>query len=62
MTFRTIQGLTLAALLGTWAVRSLSHPGFHPMLLVFAFVALGISEVSFRAGKAQCTGHVGEKT
>jgi hypothetical protein len=55
MQFRAVQGLTIATILGWWAVRALTHPGFHPMMLVMAALALGISELSYRAGKAKGT-------
>jgi len=51
ITFRTIQALTGSTITAMWIVRSLTHPGFHPMLLVFAVVTCALSELSYRAGK-----------
>lgn len=52
MTFRLIQALSIATPLGMWVVKTLTHPKFHPMMLVMAVLVAVASEAGYRAGLA----------
>lgn len=49
--FRMIQCFAMSSMLGMWIVRALTHPHFHPTLLISALIMLAVSEVSYLAGK-----------
>jgi hypothetical protein len=54
MKFRTVQGLTFGTMLGYWVVRLVTHPNhLHVSMLAMAVLAVVISEVGYRAGKAE---------
>ena len=54
MKFRIVQGLTLSTMFGYWVVRFVTHPHhLHLSMLIMMGVAAALSEVSYRAGKAE---------
>jgi hypothetical protein len=52
--FRTLQAVTIATTFGYWLVRFATNPyHMHKTMLIMSIVSVIISEVSYRAGKAE---------
>jgi hypothetical protein len=52
--FRLVQALTTGTITGYWLLRLATHPNhMHLSMLVMAAVAVGLSELGYRAGKKE---------
>lgn len=54
MKFRSVQVLTVGTMMGYWAMRLATNPyHMHFSMLMMAVLAVGLSELGYRAGKKE---------